>query len=191
MFSTRFCQKICTQAIHRQHALIAGLLAVLMSTVVGLALAFQYIGGYLPCKLCLEERIPYYIGIPLMIIAAILAFLNQSEKLTRTLLFITGLLMACGLVLSVYHSGVEWTFWAGPTDCATGAVSITTNAGNLLGDLNAIKPATCDVAAGRFLGISFAGWNGVASLILAIFAFYGATLERSNASRHGSSSTSQ
>lgn len=163
--------------IHVQHALVAGFLAVAMSGVVGSALAFQYIGGYLPCKLCLEERIPYYIAIPLMLFAAIFSSRGKFEQCTRLLLYITGLLMACGLVLSVYHTGVEWQFWAGPTDCSTGAVSITTNAGNLLGDLNAVKPAACDVAAGRFIGISFAGWNGVASLIFASIAFYGANLK--------------
>lgn len=165
------------QTPRSQHTLISAFLAVSMAGVVGSALAFQYIGGYLPCKLCLEERIPYYIGVPLMLLSALLAALGKSEKLTRLFLLIAGLLMTYGLVLSVYHSGVEWKFWAGPADCATGAVSITTSAGNLLGDLNAVKPAACDVAAGRFLGISFAGWNGVASLILAIIAFYGASLK--------------
>lgn len=162
-----------------QHSLIAGFLALAMAGVVGTALAFQYIGGYLPCKLCLEERIPYYVGVPLMLIAALFSAVGKSETLTRLLLFIGGLLMAYGLVLSIYHSGVEWKFWAGPTDCATGAVSITTNAGSLLGDLNAVKPAACDTAAGRFLGISFAGWNGVASLILMVIAFYGASIKTS------------
>ncbi len=164
-----------SQTMHKQHLLVSAFLGIAMAGVVGTALAFQYIGGYLPCKLCLEERIPYYIGVPLMLLSAILAALGKSEKLTRILLLIVGLLMAYGFVLSVYHAGVEWKFWAGPTDCTAGAVSITTSAGNLLGDLNAVKPAACDVAAGRFLGISFAGWNGVAALILAIIAFCGAS----------------
>ena len=163
--------------VRSQHTLVSGFLALAMAGVVGSALAFQYIGGYLPCKLCMEERIPYYVGVPLMLLSALLAALGKSEKLTRILLFIAGLLMTYGLILSVYHSGVEWKFWEGPADCATAAVSITTSAGNLLGDLNAVKPAACDVAAGRFLGISFAGWNGVASLILGIIAFYGASLK--------------
>lgn len=173
--------KFYSQGARKHHTVLSAFLALAMAGVVGTALAFQYIGGYLPCKLCLDERIPYYVGIPLMVASTILAAFGKSEKLTRILLFIIGLLMAYGLVLSLYHSGVEWKFWAGPTDCATGAVSITTNAGNLLGDLNAVKPAACDVAAGRFLGISFAGWNGVASLILAIIAFYGASLKSTRA----------
>jgi disulfide bond formation protein DsbB len=52
-------------------------------------------------------------------------------------------------------------------------MSITTNAGNLLNDMNAIHPPACDTAALRVLGLSFAGWNAIASLILALIAFRG------------------
>lgn len=162
--------------IRSQHTIISVFLALIMAGVVGSALAFQYIGGYLPCKLCLEERIPYYIGIPLALLSAVLAGIVKSEKLTRLTLFVIGLLMAFGFILSVYHVGVEWKYWPGPADCGTDAVSITTNAGSLLADLNAIKPAACDVAAGRFLGISFAGWNGVAALVLGLVAFRASAL---------------
>ena len=46
--------------------LTAAFLTVAMAATVGSALAFQYIGGYIPCKLCYEQRIPYYVGVPLM-----------------------------------------------------------------------------------------------------------------------------
>ena len=35
---------------------IATFLALAMAAVVGAALAFEHIGGYIPCKLCLEQR---------------------------------------------------------------------------------------------------------------------------------------
>ena len=37
--------------------------------MVGTALGFQHLGGYIPCKLCLEQRTPYYVGVPLMAVA--------------------------------------------------------------------------------------------------------------------------
>ena len=40
-----------------------------MAATVGTALGFQHIGGYIPCKLCLEQRMPYYVGVPLMALA--------------------------------------------------------------------------------------------------------------------------
>ena len=53
----------------RRRMAIAIFLAVAMAATVGAALGFQYIGGYLPCKLCYEQRIPYYVGAPLMLVS--------------------------------------------------------------------------------------------------------------------------
>ncbi|WP_288194183.1 disulfide bond formation protein B [uncultured Phyllobacterium sp.] len=156
------------------HLKTAVFLLLAMIVTVGSALGFQYIGGYLPCKLCLEQRFPYYAGIPLMALAVLAAALRWPAALTRTLLALGGILMLIGLGLAVFHSGVEWKFWPGPTDCTAVSMSITTNAGNLLNDMNAIHPPACDTAALRVLGLSFAGWNAIASLILALIAFRGA-----------------
>jgi disulfide bond formation protein DsbB len=41
----------------------------------------------------------------------------------------------------------------------------------VLDAIDAYVPPACDKAALRVLGLSFAGWNVVASLILAIVAF--------------------
>lgn len=149
------------------HLKTAVFLLLAMIVTVGSALGFQYIGGYLPCKLCLEQRFPYYAGIPLMALAVLAAAFRWPAALTRMLLALGGILMLIGLGLAVFHSGVEWKFWPGPTDCTAVSMSITTNAGNLLNDMNAIHPPACDTAALRVLGLSFAGWNAIASLILA------------------------
>ncbi|MBO6554476.1 MAG: disulfide bond formation protein B [Roseitalea sp.] len=151
-------------------------LAVAMAIVVGTALAFEHVGGFIPCALCLEQRTPYYAGIPLALFAALAAVLDWPSILTRGALVVAGLLMVYGLYLGVYHAGVEWAFWPGPADCATSATSgLATDAGSLLADLDAVTPPACDDAAGRFLGLSFAGWNVIASLGLAAVAFFLAT----------------
>lgn len=146
-------------------------LAVAMAVVVGAALGFEHIGGYIPCALCLQERLPYYYGAPLMLIAAIVGRFGAPGIVVRGLLLVGGLLMTWGMVMGIYHAGVEWHFWPGPTTCATSAPGVTTNAGDLLGDINSKKPPACDTAALRVLGLSFAGWNVVASAILAAIAF--------------------
>jgi len=150
-------------------------LAVAMALVVGSALAFEHIGGYIPCALCLEQRIPYYIGAPLMLVAAIISLAGGPSRAVRGLLAIGGLLMLYGLVLGVYHSGVEWHWWDGPASCATSADAVTKDAGSLLGDLSSKKPPSCDSAALRVLGLSFAGWNVLASAALATIAFRAAS----------------
>jgi disulfide bond formation protein DsbB len=152
-------------------------IAVAMAVVVGSALGFEHIGGYIPCALCLEQRTPYYIGVPVMIAAALSAALKAPAIVTRLLFVAGGGLMLYGAGLGIYHTGVEWSWWQGPADCAGGA-SLTTDASNLLSDINAKKPPACDEAALRVLGLSFAGWNVLASLALALACLRGAFASR-------------
>jgi disulfide bond formation protein DsbB len=153
------------------------LLAIAMAVVVGTALGFEHIGGYIPCALCLEQRIPYYLGVPLMIVAAIAAAMKAPVMITRVLFLAGGGLMLYGAGLGVYHSGVEWGWWPGPADCS-GAAGLTTDASNLLADINAKKPPACNEAALRVLGLSFAGWNVLASVVLALGCLRGAFSRR-------------
>jgi disulfide bond formation protein DsbB len=149
------------------------LLAIGMAAVVGSALGFQYIGGYIPCELCLLQRQPYYYGIPVAALGAIAALAGAPRWITRALLAIGGIMMLVGGGIGVYHAGVEWHFWAGPTACSTTASSMTQNANDLLTQLNTIKGPSCDAAALRIFGVSMAGMNVIASVILAAIAFIG------------------
>ena len=148
------------------------LLAIGMAAAVGTALGFQYIGGYIPCALCLLQRQPYYYAIPIAILAAISELVGLPNWISRGLILAAGILMLVTAGMGVYHAGVEWHFWPGPATCSTTASSMTTNAGDLLGELNTIKGPSCTDAALRVLGLSFAGWNVIASLVLAAFAFW-------------------
>jgi disulfide bond formation protein DsbB len=151
---------------------VALVLALAMAAVVGTALGFEHIAGFIPCKLCLEQREPYYAGVPVALFALVAAGLRWPTLIIRGALAIVALLMTYGLGLAVYHSGVEWGWWAGPTDCAAAATSgIVSDASDLLGAIDSTTPPSCDEAAGRFLGLSFAGWNFLASLALAGLAW--------------------
>ncbi|AHG47076.1 membrane protein [Rhizobium leguminosarum bv. trifolii CB782] len=149
------------------------LLAIGMAAAVGTALGFQYIGGYIPCALCLLQRQPYYYAIPIAILAAISELVGLPNWITRALILAAGMLMLVTAGMGVYHAGVEWHFWPGPATCSTTANSMTSNAGDLLTELNTIKGPSCTDAALRVLGLSFAGWNVIAGVLLAAFAFTG------------------
>ena len=82
---------------HRNTALF---LTFAMAAVVGAALGFEHIGHYIPCKLCLEQRVPYYVGVPVMALAAVSATLRWPPIVTRVLLIAGGLLMAWSLFLA-------------------------------------------------------------------------------------------
>lgn len=129
------------------------------------ALAFQYIGGYVPCELCYGQRLPYYIGLPLL--ALLIAGWKRVPQPWRVLatLGIMGIFL-WSTYLGAFHAGVEWGFWPGPTSC-TG-----TGGGISFDDLNNIdenRVVMCDVVQWRLLGISFAGYNAILSLVVAAF----------------------
>jgi disulfide bond formation protein DsbB len=155
----------------------AALAGLGMAVTVGAALGFRHIGGYIPCKLCLEQRLPYYIGVPVAALALVAAVLRLPPVAVRGLLVVVALLMTWSIWLGGFHAGVEWGFWPGPADC--GAVAAPpSGGGSLLDQLDAVIPPACDQAAWRLLGLSFAGWNAVASVALAAIAWV-AALRRS------------
>jgi disulfide bond formation protein DsbB len=146
-----------------------GALALLAAAAVILAaLAFEHFGGYDPCPLCLQERYAYYAGIPLLVLALVLLSLGAPRAAAAVFLVVAlGFLANAGL--GAYHAGVEWKFWPGPDTCAATARPLSTG-GGVLEQLEKTRVIRCDEAPWHFLGLSFAGWNMVASLVLAVGA---------------------
>ena len=159
----------------QRQTLASAFVLVGMVVVVGSALGFEHIGGYVPCALCLEQRVPYYWGMPLMAVGVVSALFAGPAWLTRGLLAVVMVCLLITAYLGVYHSGVEWGFFAAPESCGAGLSATSSDASNLLESLSTAKPPSCADAAGRFLGLSFAGWNAVAAGILAVVAYRGAT----------------
>jgi disulfide bond formation protein DsbB len=154
-------------------AAVAALLVFALSaaTILG-AWYFEYVLKYPPCPLCLEERLPYHVVIPLSLLLAIAALVRAPQKLLTVGFAAIIVIVLCGAVLGAYHAGVEWHFWAGPTDCS-GPITNFNAGGSILGQLQSINVVRCDEAAWRFLGISLAGYNVLISLVLAAIAGYG------------------
>ncbi|MBO0664549.1 disulfide bond formation protein B [Jiella sp. MQZ9-1] len=149
-----------------RQVLASSFLLIGMTITVGSALLFQYVGGYIPCALCLKERLPYYVAVPIALVAFVLAAGRAPAPITRGLILLIGVIMLISVALGVYHAGVEWHFWPGPTGCSqVGGGDLSS--GNLLADIDAVHPPSCDAAAGRFIGISFAGWNAIVSALFA------------------------
>jgi disulfide bond formation protein DsbB len=146
------------------------LLAALAGIVT--ALGFQYIGDIQPCPLCLQQRYAYYAGIPVLF-AGLVLFGAGRRRESAILFLLVALAFLANGGLGVYHAGAEWKFWPGPDTCAAGA-SVPSAGGNLLSRLQNVKVIRCDEAAGRFLGLSFPGWNVFLSLAICIGALQAA-----------------
>jgi disulfide bond formation protein DsbB len=146
-------------------------LVIALGTILA-ALGFEHIGGYAPCPLCLEERYAYYFAVPVSALAVLLAR-GHRTGLARILLLLIALAFVANAAMGVYHAGVEWKWWPGPTTC-TGGFDLTWGQNGVV-DTPVIR---CDEASFRFLTLSFAGWNALVSAFLALVALWGAAHRR-------------
>jgi disulfide bond formation protein DsbB len=160
-------------AVRRREMLAPAIVFLVGVATIATAWGFELVGNYAPCKLCLEERLPYYAGVPVALAALLAAAGGAKATVPRLLLILAGLIFAINVYLGGYHAGAEWALWAGPSDCgATGGG--TRSAGDLLRSIEEIRIVSCTEASWRFLFLSFAGWNFVASLFLVAVSFWGA-----------------
>jgi disulfide bond formation protein DsbB len=158
---------------------------VAAATILG-AWAFQ-LAGYAPCELCLKQRIPYYIGIPVALLTLFVASRHRlgSHRAARLGLAALTLIFVASALFGAYHSGVEWGFWPGPADC-TGTLEKAGSMNDFMKQLQTTKVVRCDAVAIRILGLSLAGWNAVISAVMAFVAGLGAA---PGATRHHTRAT--
>ena len=145
---------------------------VLAAATIAGAWGFQLIGGYIPCELCLEERIPFYAGIPILLVA-LLALRQSHTAGSRLLLGLAAVVFLVGAGLGTYHSGVELGWWQGPDACTSDGEGAT-SVGDLLSQLQTVQVVRCDEVQWRFLGLTFANYNVLVSLALAGLSFLAA-----------------
>ncbi len=135
-------------------AFMLGLFAILG------ALAFQHIGGLFPCELCLTQRWPYYIGLPILVLALIV-WDRVAMPIRAGALGIVAALFAWGTWVGVYHAGAEYGFWPGPQTCSgTGDAAVSLD---MLSDMSDSQVVACDVVQWELLGVSLAGFNALIS----------------------------
>jgi disulfide bond formation protein DsbB len=145
--------------------------AIAAATLAG-AWFFQLVLGIVPCPLCLEQRYAYYLALPLAVLVALFAARGAARQVLMAGFVILLVATLANAWLGGYHAGVEWKFWAGPTDCSGPLVDLG-KAGNLLEQLDKVKVVRCDEVQWRFLGLSLAGYNVLISLAMAAIALFG------------------
>ena len=136
------------------------ILAIISLTTIS-TLIIQHWLGHEPCKLCLYERIPYFLSI-LLIIKII--FIEKYKKITLLILF---LVFMCSTVLAFYHFGIEQGFFSESLACTSGDLSKTLSKEELLQQLK-LNRISCKDVSFRILGLSLAAINAIFSLILSV-----------------------
>jgi len=136
------------------------ILAIISLTIIS-ALIIQYWLGHDPCKLCLYERIPYFLSM-LLIIKII--FIKKYERIILLILF---LVFMSSTTLAFYHFGIEQGFFSESLACTTGDLSKTLSKEELLEQLKQNRISCKDVSF-RILGFSLAAINTIFSLVLSV-----------------------
>ena len=134
--------------------------AVISLTIMS-ALIIQYWLGHEPCKLCLYQRIPYFLAILLIIK---IFFFKKYEKIT---LLILTLIFVGSTALAFYHFGIEQGFFNESLACTTPDLSKTLSKEQLLEQLKQNNISCKDVSF-RILGLSLAAINTIFSLVLSV-----------------------
>ncbi|MGV6847517.1 MAG: disulfide bond formation protein B [Marinibacterium sp.] len=123
------------------------------------ALAFQYLGGLPPCKLCIWQRYPHAAAIligavALVVPGRVLPALGAVAALTTA-------------GVGIYHTGVERAWWQGPTTCSAGDIS-GLSAEELMDQILSAPVVRCDEVPWDLFGLSMASWNALIALGLAV-----------------------
>ncbi|HXJ03042.1 MAG TPA: disulfide bond formation protein B [Micropepsaceae bacterium] len=123
------------------------------------AFASQYLGGLAPCEMCIWQRWPHGAAILFGLVGGGLVMGQVlPASLAKPLAVLAIAAIAISGAIGVFHAGVEWKLWPGPSEC--------TGFGYVPGrdDFKPLQIVRCDEAQWRLFGISLAGYNALISL---------------------------
>lgn len=147
----------------RNVPVLARWLALLLPlALLGGALGSQFIGGLVPCEMCVWQRWPHLAAI----VVALLAFFVRGRRQVAALVLLAALLIAVSGAIGVYHAGTEYHWWAGITSCT--AEPTHGSPMEMLTEALRRPLVRCDVPQWTLFGISLAGFNAIFSLAGAV-----------------------
>ena len=137
------------------------IILIFISFVLVSAFVIEYGFNHQPCKLCLYERIPYFLSI--LLIAKIF-LIKGYEKVSLLLL---SLIFIISSALAFYHFGIEQGFFKESLACTVENLSENLTKENLLKELSQNSISCKDVSFNIF-GISLAAINTIFSIALSV-----------------------
>jgi disulfide bond formation protein DsbB len=136
---------------------------LIAAAAIGGAWYSERVLHFVPCMLCLWQRIPYYLAAPVAFVA-LAGFGGARVTQAAVLALVVIFLVSTGL--GIWHAGVEWKLFPAP-DCGGRLGGAAPSLDDFRKSLSTARVVLCDEAPMRVLGLSFAGWNAVASAIVA------------------------
>lgn len=132
------------------------------TALLGGALAFEHIGGLVPCEMCMWQR--WALGT-----ALVLTTLGLALR-ARWLIGLGALAVLAGAAIAAFHAGVEQKWWEGITACAASPIGGST--ADVIGAVLIAPIVRCDAIPWSMLGVSMAGWNFLISSVIGGFALW-------------------
>jgi len=156
----------------KQNMTFSSIVGIYSLTVLISVYFMEFILGWKPCELCILQRYPYFIIIIISIalMVAKIMNINISSKLAIVLILAP---IFTGLLIAVYHFGVENSYWRNISACSDQLSKIDVNTYNLLSGLDEIKPSCSDPV--KIFGLSISGYNILSNILMMLFLFVGWT----------------
>ena len=132
------------------------------------AIYVEKVLGYLPCKLCIYQRIPFLASI-------FICFLGYNYFKSDRILVALIITFTLSTVLSGYHFGIENSIFDEYAGCTNTNIDIT-NKEKIIESLGMLK--NCKDVEFTILGISLSGLNFLTSLLIVLFSLRALVYEK-------------
>ena len=132
------------------------------------AIYIEKVLGYLPCKLCIYQRIPF-------LVAIFICFLGYNYIKSDRILIALIITFTLSTVLAGYHFGIENRIFDEYAGCTNTNIDIT-NKEKIIKSLGMIK--NCKDVEFTILGISLSGLNFLTSLLIVLFSLRALVYEK-------------
>ena len=136
-------------------------LLIFISLVLISAFIIELKLGHKACKLCLYERIPYFLSTLLLLE---ILFIKKYEKIT---LLILSFIFIGSSILAFYHFGIEQSFFKESIACTTGDILSALTKEQLLEQLKQ-NTISCKDVSFKVMGFSLATINVIFSAVLSV-----------------------
>jgi len=132
------------------------------------AIYIEKVLGYVPCKLCIYQRIPF-------LIAIFICFLGYNYFKSDRILIALIVTFILSTALSGYHFGIENSIFEEFTGCTNVNIDIT-NKERIVESLGMVK--NCKDVEFTILGISLSSLNFLTSLLIVLFSLRALVYEK-------------
>ena len=140
------------------------ILLIFSTLIISGAYILEYFYNFPPCKLCIYQRIPYF----LIITVCFFSFLARYKNVHFYIIFF---LLFSSLLIALFHSLVERGLVEYNSGC-TSSVDSFENIDDLRNHLDAVPITKCDEILFSLMGFSLANINLIISFGLVLLNIY-------------------